>query len=161
MRFKRLLTMVSFAAVCALTSSAQTATTSTRTTNFPPFGLGATETARVNLTNTAVASSSGTAASCVGTVTFVNAAGTAIGTATSFTIASGVTFSASLPFASAGLSGNRGQIRAVVAVTRSTTTPTPCSLLMSLETFETSSGATHIYTTAQGEFGGGPDGHRR
>jgi len=89
-----------------------------------------------------------------GNVAFVNAAGTTIGTATSFTIASGVTSSVSLPFASSGLSGSHGALRAVIQVTRSTTTPTPCSLLISLETFETSSGATHLYLSSSETFEG-------
>src|SRR5262249_5381902 len=41
---------------------AQTTPTTTRTLTFPPFGLGSSETARINLTNVATASSSGTAA---------------------------------------------------------------------------------------------------
>src|SRR5713226_9694854 len=138
----------------AVLSCAAFAQTTTRTANLPPFGLGSTETARVNLTNVATASSSGTAASCTGNVTFVNAAGATIGTATSFTTASGVTSSVSLPFASSGLSGSHGALRAVIQVTRSTTTPTPCSLLISLETFETSSGATHLYLSSSETFEG-------
>ena len=63
---------------------AQTATvttTATITQSLPPFGLGSTETARLDLTNLASASGSGTAASCTGTVSFVNATGATIGTA--------------------------------------------------------------------------------
>src|SRR5438105_4730681 len=115
--------------------------TTTRTHNFSPFGLGSTETARVDLTNVAVASSSGTAASCTGNVAFVNSAGATIGTATNFTIASNQTFPISLAFAGSGLAGSRGEIRVVLQTTRSTTAPTPCSLLVSLQTFDTSSGA--------------------
>src|SRR5258708_17684655 len=93
---------------------AQTTTTAqtTRNLDLPPFGRGSTETARVNLTNTATASSSGTAASCTGSVSFINASGTTIAAATSFTIASGQTSSVSLPFNSAGVSGTRAEVRA-------------------------------------------------
>lgn len=145
-------------AVCGLAAFGQTTTNPTRTQDFPPFGLGSTETARVNLTNIATASSSGAAASCTGSVGFVNAGGATIGSATSFTIASGQTFSASLPFNSSGLTAPRGEIRVVVQVTRSTTTPAPCSLLTSIQTFDTSSGVTHLYMSGADGFGfaGGP-----
>jgi len=142
--------------VCALGAAfAQTTTTTTRTLNFPPFGLGSSETARINLTNLATASSSGTAASCTGSASFVNATGATIGTATSFTIASGVTTPVSLPFGNAAISTPRSSIRAVVAVTRSTSSPTPCRLLISVETFDTSTGAGHLYISG-GEYDAGP-----
>src|SRR5712691_4250256 len=121
---RRLLTFIagaSWAAVCAL---AQSSTTTTRDYHLPPFGLASTETARINLTNGATASSGGTAASCTGSVSFVNAGGATIGAATNFTIGSGQTSSVSLPFGSSGLSGARGEIRGVVQVTRSATSPT-------------------------------------
>ena len=141
--------------VCSALAWAQDATTTATRSNFlPPFGLGSTETARIDLTNVATAATGGTAASCIGNVAFVNAAGTTIGTAANFTIASGQTFSASLTFASSGLSGARGELRAVIQVTR--TSGTPCSLLASLQTFDTSSGATHLYSTA--EYGGSSGG---
>jgi hypothetical protein len=161
MFYRKLSLFATLTGLAAMTAFGQTTTptASTRTLDLPPFGLGSTETARVNLTNVANASSAGTAASCTGNVSFVNAAGTAIGTATPFTLATGVTSSASLPFNSSGLTGVRGQLRAVVQVTRNSTTPTPCSLLISLETFETNTGATHIFHTVSqsfGGFGGGP-----
>ena len=149
--FQRVLTLITAAGLAAAPAFAQT---TTRTSHLPPFGLGSLETARISLTNVATASSSGTAASCTGTVSFVNAAGTTIGTATNFTIASGITSSVSLPFGSSGLTGVRGEIRAVIDVTRSTTTPAPCSLLISLETFDTGTGATHLYLSGSEEFGG-------
>ena len=133
---------------------AQTTSTATRTLDFPPFGLGSSETARINLTNLATASSSGTAASCTGTAAFVNATGGTIGTATSFTIASGVTTSVSLPFANAAISTPRSSIRAVVTLTRSSP-PTPCALVISIETFDTSTGAGHLYISG-GEYDSGP-----
>jgi hypothetical protein len=131
--------------MCLLASSAILAqtNTSTVTQSLPPFGLGSTETARLDLTNLASASSGGTAASCTGTVSFVNAAGTIIGTATPYTVTSGQTSSVSLAFPSAGFSGSRGELRAVIAATR--TPGVPCQLHVSLQTFDTSSGATHLY----------------
>ena len=53
------------------------------------MGLAPGETVQVNLVNLASASSSGTAASCAGSVSFYNAAGSIIGTATTFTLTSG------------------------------------------------------------------------
>src|SRR5712692_832107 len=158
---RRLLTFIagaSWAAVCAL---AQSSTTTTRDYHLPPFGLASTETARINLTNVATASSSGTAASCTGSVSFVSASGATIGASTSFTIASGQTSSGSLPFGSSGLSAPRGEIRAVVQVTRSSSSPTPCSLLISLETFDTSGGVTHLFLSGSESFGGPQGGFGR
>lgn len=160
------LTLIVIAGVTALSTMAQAVTTttaaSTRTTALPPFGLGTTETARINLTNVAVASQAGTAASCEGSVAFLNAAGATIGTATTFKIATLVISSVSLPFASAGLTGPRGVVRAAITVnhpaTSSTAPAPPCSLLTSLETFETVSGATHLYITEQIASGGFGEG---
>jgi hypothetical protein len=82
----------------AAAASAQSTNTFTRDFRFPPVGIASTETIQINVVNNASNSSSGTAASCAGTVTFTNASGAAIGTATSFTVTSGQVFSASLPF---------------------------------------------------------------
>jgi hypothetical protein len=122
---------------------AQTSSTATHTQSLPTFGLGSTETARITVVNLASATNGGTAASCVGSISFLSATGAVIGAATPFTIASNQIATASLPFASAGLSGNRGDLRASVSITR--TAGVPCALSGSLATFETSSGATHLY----------------
>jgi hypothetical protein len=148
---RQILMALALASCAAVSALAQTS--NTRTTTFPAFGLASTETARINLTNIATASTGGTAASCTGNASFVNAAGTTIGTATAFTVASGVTSSVSLPFASAGLTGSRGEIRAVVQLTRSTTAPAPCSLLISVETFDTSGGITHVLLSGAADIG--------
>src|SRR5262249_9488804 len=155
--FSRSMMCCALAVLAVGAAFAQTTTTTTRTLNFPPFGLGSSETARINLTNIATASSSGTAASCTGTASFVNATGATIGTATNFTIASGVTTSASLPFGSAAISTPRSSIRAVVTVSRSTSAPAPCALLISVETFDTSTGAGHLYIAGQEYADGGRD----
>ncbi len=159
------LNLIAIAGLTALSAMAQSVTTTTaaftRTTNLPPFGLGTTETARINLTNIAVASQAGTAASCEGAIAFLNAAGATIGTATPFKIGTLATTSVSLPFSGAGLTGPHGVLRAAITVNHPATTSTspapPCSLLSSLETFETISGATHLYIPGQiavGGFGG-------
>lgn len=131
---------------------AQTATTNTRTFSFHPVGLGSTETMQVNILNAASNSTSGTAASCTGNVSFLGATGAAIGTATNFTATAGQVASVSLPFARTGISGNRGVVRAVIQFTF--TSGVPCSPNYSLETFETSSGATHLSITGAGISGG-------
>src|SRR5882672_4914207 len=116
-----------------LTASAfaQGSTGSTTTTvqfSFPPTGLALTETAQINVTNIAAASSTGTAASCTGSVSFVNSSGATIGTATSFTVGTGQITSISLPFAKAAVSGSRTEIRGVVQHTVTRPSTVPCSL---------------------------------
>lgn len=128
-----------------------TTTTYTRTSTLPPIGLALTETIQVNLTNTATASTAGTAASCGGSVSFLNAAGAVVGTATTYTATSGQTVSVKLPYASAGAAGQRAIIRPVITVTGASNVP--CALDTSLETYDTATGVTHIYQS-----GGGPEG---
>ena len=160
MRFHKLLSISLIASGSMLSLMAQTSS-GTRTISLPPAGLGSTETARINVVNVASASSSGTAASCTGTISFLNASGTAIGSATSFTVTSGQISSASLPFSSAGLSGVRGEIRGEIQLTL--TSGIPCSLAFSFETFDTATGASHIFLANPGGgpgFGGGGPGPR-
>src|ERR1035438_7507303 len=133
-------------AAAALAQTTTTSSTSTRVSTYPPIGLGSTETAQVNVVNTATASSSGTAASCTGSISFLNASGTVIGTAKTFTVTSGQIFSATLPFTSAGASGTRTEVRGQVSLTVTTGTgAAPCALTTSLETYDSSIGATHAY----------------
>lgn len=130
----------------AIFAQTTTTPTSTVTQSLPPFGLGSTGTARLDLTNLASASSIGTAASCTGTVSFLSATGATIGTATPYTVTSGQTSSVSLAFTSAGITGSRGELRVDIAATR--TSGVPCTLQISLQTFDTSSGATHFYAAS-------------
>jgi hypothetical protein len=148
--------VLTFAALGAICSAFGQSTT-TRDFNLPPVGLGATETAEVNVANFAANASDGTAASCTGSISFLNASGATIGSATSFTVTAGQIFSARLPFSGAGSSGTRTVIHGVVALTLATTSPRPpCALAVSLATFDTSSGATHALVTSGA--GGGPGG---
>ena len=170
MHFRRLCNGLLAAAVLAAGAIAQTTTTSSTATvqsTSAPIGLGSSETAQVNLVNQASASSSGTAASCAGSISFVNSSGTAIGTATSFTVGSGQISSVALPFNKVGASGVRTEIRSVVSLTIATGTgAAPCNLVTSLETYDTATGVTHLYLAnggfggMQGGFGGGPGGGR-
>jgi hypothetical protein len=87
---------------------------------------------------------------------FHNAAGATIGTATSFTLTAGQISTARLPFANAGSTAARAVVRAVVQVTVPTATPRPpCSLQLSLEIFDSSTNATHVYINGGGLGTGG------
>ena len=122
---------------------AQTTTTATRTASFPPVGLAASETAQINVVNLA-GNGTTTAASCMGSISFVGPTGAVIGAATAFTVTSGQIFSATLPYAKIAASG-RTTVRGVVSLTVTTgTARPPCTLETSLETFDTATGATHM-----------------
>ena len=137
--------------VCALaaTAFAQGTTSLTRSYNLPPVGLGSTETAQVNLVNT-VTSSAGTSSAsspaCTGTISFADASGKAIGSPVSFTTSGSQVFSTQLMFSQLGVTGTRGEFVGSIQLT--TALPADgsrCSLTYSLETFDTSTGATHVY----------------
>lgn len=113
----------------------------TSTFQFPPVGLAPSETAQVSVVSTTAAVSGVPAPSCTGTISFYNAAGASIGTATGFTVGSGQIFSATLPHDAAGGAGSRVIIAAQVAITAQP----GCLLSSSLETWDTSSGATHLF----------------
>jgi hypothetical protein len=165
--------LISIGALCGALSTMQAQVTVipssfTSTHVFPPVGLGSTETASITVVNTATAESvtattgtstippgtSTTPASCTGTIAFFNSSGQMIGTATSFTVGSQQFKTVTLPFANAGLSGsslangNRGEIQGQVSVTTSTSTYAPCSLLLSMETYDSTTGATHAVLTS-------------
>ena len=152
-------------AACALAQTTTTSSSVTRESSSAPIGLASSETVQVNVVNVATASSSGTAAFCTGTIGFVNSGGTAIGSATSFTVTSGQTFSATLPFSKAGASGTRTEVRAIVTVTDTTGSgAAPCQLTSSLETYDTATGVTHVYLAngidgGYGNGGGAGFGH--
>ena len=126
---------------------AQPSTTTTRQVSFAPVGVALTETMQVNLFNQAAATNNGTAPSCTGSVSFVDATGKAIaGTGGNFTVASGQTQSVSVLGTKANTStttGSRAEVRAVI--TLNVVHGTPCSLVDSLETFDSTTGATHVY----------------
>jgi hypothetical protein len=136
------------ASTIGLAAAQNNASPNPRQFGFPPIGLGSTETAEVNVVNTAANSSAGAAASCTGSISFYNLSGALIGTATPFTVTAGQIASARLAFASSGGSGTRTSVRAVVSVTPSTASPRPpCALGVSLETLDTATGATHAIVT--------------
>ena len=154
---KFVLTLLAAAAPALWAQSSTTSTTFTATQNLPPIGLASTETAQVNAVNVAEASSSGTAASCTGSISFLNSSGTVIGTAATYTLGTNQLKSVSLPYSSAGATG-RAEIRAVVTQTVTTGSDVPCDLLISLETFDTASGVTHVYLSGGAGGYGAPQG---
>jgi hypothetical protein len=131
---------------CAFGQGATTASF-TRDYAFPPVGLAGSETAQINLVNIAEASTAAgaTAPTCTGTVTFANASGKTIGTPASFTTTGSQVTSIQLTFSQLGSSGTRGQFVASVQLASAFPPAAPCSLVFSLETFDNSSGVTHVY----------------
>ena len=119
--------------------------TFTRTYYFPAVGLASTETARISAVNIAATSPNGTKASCGGSISFTDATGAAIGKPTAFTgLGTGQITSGDLVG-----SGARAEIQGSVQVTITLgSAATPCSLLLTLETFDTSTGVTHAVVTA-------------
>jgi hypothetical protein len=116
--------------------------------NFPPVGLASTETAQVNVVNMATASSAtGSAApSCAGTISFVGAAGKTIGTPTNFTTTGSQIYSTQLTFSQLATTGTRGEFVASVQLgSSSALSGAYCSLSISLETFDDTTGVTHAY----------------
>ena len=119
--------------------------------SLPPFGLAKSETAQINLVNTAGPDTHGTAASCTGTVTFYDHTGAPKGRSTNFAIRTAQIFSVKLPFPLIDASGSRTVIRAEIAgipVGISVLTPPslpPCSLKFSLETYDSITGVTRMF----------------
>jgi hypothetical protein len=143
----------------AASAFGQTTNTLTTSSSVPPVGLAMSETMQVNVVNTAVATASpfpggtisGSTAgpSCTGTIAFYNNKGTIIGSATSFTVTTGQIYSLPLLYSSAVGSGARTVIRAVITNETPITAfgIPPCDLAYSLETYDTQSGATHVFVS--------------
>ncbi len=140
MRFLYLACFVLF----AMTSWAQTATTATRDLVFPPVGLASSETAQINVANTAANPTTGTAASCTGTISFNTATGASAQPPVKFTVTAGQIYSAELTAAKLGVVSNQ-RSEFIGSVQLTLTPKTPCTLSISLETFDSTSGATHVY----------------
>lgn len=115
--------------------------------SFPPVGLAFGETMQINLFNQAANAPNGTAASCAGTVSFLDQNGKEIPkSGGNFAVAAGDTQSITLLGTAVDASAPaRAEIRAVVSLTIAQ--GTPCSLVQSLETFDSNTGATHVYLT--------------
>ena len=145
-KFLMVLTL-SLSGISAVMAQPSAPTPAARQSSFPPVGLAFGETMQVNLFNQAANPSNGTAASCNGTVSFLDANGKEIPkSGGTFTVAAGDTQSISLLGTAVDASmGSRAEIRAEISLP--VTRGMPCSLLQSLETFDSSTGATHVYLT--------------
>ncbi len=160
MHLRRITFTILMAAVAGYAQTTTT-TTTTRDTTIGPVGVGSTETIQINVANLASNASNGTAASCTGTISFNNSAGTAIGTATSFTVTAGEISSVALPFAKLGSTATRTEVVGVIGLTTTSTTQAPCELHYSLETYDATTGVTHVYLSSAasgGAIGGIPAG---
>jgi hypothetical protein len=143
----------------ALAQNAALPASYSRTVNLPVVGLASSETAQVNVVNLAPSAepvtggtvpSGGNTASCTGGITFYDISGNALTSSPSFTIGTGQIFSATLPYsqipASSTSASGRTAIRAVVTITGTPSLSTaPCSLAANIETFDTSTGVTHVH----------------
>jgi hypothetical protein len=146
MRKRNLLLTCAFS-TCAFAQVSTGTSTFTRSYSFPPVGLASSETAQVNVVNIAAGSTAAnaTATTCAGTVTFANASGKTIGTPVSFTTTGSEVFSTQLTFSQLAATGTRGEFVASVQVAGSVAVRAQCSLVFSLETFDDTTGATHVY----------------
>ena len=120
---------------------------------LPPVGLAVSETAQVNVMMPLFTGGAGPY--CAGTIAFssAGAAGTVVGTVSTFGLEPGETFSASLPFTSASSAGARTVIWAAINLSpwKIPTAAGPvfasCSIVSSLETFDSATGVTHAVVT--------------
>jgi hypothetical protein len=151
-------------AVSAFGQTTGPASTSTFSVYLPPIGLAATETAQVNVVNTAQLPLSEVGPLCSGTIVFYGGADgySILGKIAPFQVTFGQMFSAGLPYPATGVSGSRTVIRAEITLspfkvlTDTGIQNTQCSLAASLETFDTVTGVTHVVVSASGkaEFSG-------
>jgi hypothetical protein len=144
---KSILTMVLAASGVSAVWAQPSVGNGSREVSFAPIGVALTETLQVNLFNQSASGGSGTAPSCTGSVAFLDSTGKAIaGTGGNFTVGAGATQSISILGSKANSSsttGSRAEIRATI--TLNSVRGTPCSLVDSLETFDSTTGATHVY----------------
>jgi len=132
-----------------------------KTANLAVVGLASSETVQVNVVNLAASvmpvvtggtlPSGGTTANCAGGITFYDANGNVITSAT-FMIGSGQIYSAPLPYsqipaADRPSSGNgRTAVWATVSINNGQSSDAPCLLAANVETFDTATGVTHLHT---------------
>jgi hypothetical protein len=144
---------------CSFLSLALAQTTTTQNLTFPVMAVASSETAQINVLNTASSSSTTSTASCTGSMSFYDASGALIGSAAAFTVTAGHIASASKAYLALGGSGARVLVRGIVtlATTTSTTstTTTPCSLGATMEVYDTLTGLTHDMVSAAANTGSG------
>jgi hypothetical protein len=149
-RLFSILLLPGFACTCVFAQGSTGTSTTTTTTNyvFPPVGLASGLTASINLVNIAPASTAANAAApvCNGTVTFANATGTTIGTPTTFKTGTGMIDTVTLTASAAGVTSSTPRAEILASVQQTTTRPAtpPCSLVFSLEIYD-STGVTRVF----------------
>ena len=127
-----------------------TTPTFTRTFLFPAVGLAATESARIAAVNIAQTSHKGTAALCTGSISFTDALGKPVGAVSPFKdlptgqIAHGDVSG----FNPSNSSSVRNEYQGSVQVTVGPGASAPCSLLLTLEVFDTQTGVTRGLITS-------------
>ncbi len=145
---RNLLFLCGFATIAVAQPAIGTSTV-TRDYSFPPVGLASSEIAQVNVVNLAPTPTAAGAAAptCSGTIAFANAGGKAIGSPVSYTTTGSQVFSTQLTFSQLGGTGTRAEFVASVQATGSflLSSRALCVLGFSLETFDESSGVTHVY----------------
>ncbi len=147
---------ISFAGVSLFGQSVGWATTSRSSSpQFPPVGVAPSETLQVNLTNIATKSaSSNLFPECFGTLMFYNAGGFIIGDGTgiAFSVSTGI-LSIPLTYSAIGASGQRAVVRVDIELSPATLPAGPgtpaCSLLSSLEIYDTATGSIHAVVTGK------------
>jgi hypothetical protein len=125
---------------------AQVPVTVARDYSFPPIGLASSETAQVNIWNSTLASlaPNSTPPTCTGIVAFANASG-AVGSTVPFSTTGSQIFSTELSFSKLASSGTRAEFVVTIQANSTVAALSHCSLVFSLETFDTSTGATHVF----------------
>lgn len=145
--FIRSLLLMSALLTCAFGQGTTPPAVITRNYSFPPVGLASTETAQVNVVNTATASTAAGAAApaCNVTITFTNASAKTVDTV-KFTTTGSDIVSTGLSFSTLASSGTRAEFIASVELSTTPGSNTPCSAVFSLETFDTSGATgTHVF----------------
>ncbi len=145
--FRRNLLLTPVLLACAFGQGSTGTASFIRDFSFPPVGLASSETAQVNVVNIANAptNANAVAPSCAGTITFTGNSGATIGSPVSFTTTGGQIFSTQLAFSKLAATGTRGGFLASIQMTTVIPAKAPCSLVFSLETFDNSTGATHVF----------------
>lgn len=146
--FIRSLLLMSALLICAFGQGTTPPAVITRNYSFPPVGLASTETAQVNVVNTATASTAAGAAApaCNVTITFTNASAKTVDTV-KFTTTGSDIVSTGLSFSTLEPSSlTRAEFIASVELSTTPGSNTPCSAVFSLETFDTSGATgTHVF----------------
>ena len=122
------------------------------TVNLPVVGLASSETAQVNVASPGFTGITDAPfpTPCTGTITFYSASGAAIGSPASFSITLAQVSSATLPYSD--VTGTTGNARTIIRAR--VTTNAACSVTANIETFDTTTGVTHVHVEGATTFAG-------